>query len=154
MRKGLSFTVKILSEGDLIMFKKLLSVLLTFAMLLSMVPAVFAVEAEPMGITEGDNTVTIRIIGSSVPEKKPSISSSKYDYGGAQYQNWLKTTTYKVADGTTVKQLLEQVWGFEYFGDSRTVDVHIKRIREKVCGNDEWNIKTVWGIGYKFEVEE
>ena len=54
------------------MFKKLLSVLLTFAMLLSMVPAVFAVEAEPMGITEGDNTVTIRIIGSSVPEKKPS----------------------------------------------------------------------------------
>ncbi len=54
----------------------------------------------------------------------------------------------------TRQQLLEQVWGFEYFGDSRTVDVHIKRIREKVCGNDEWNIKTVWGIGYKFEVEE
>lgn len=52
----------------------------------------------------------------------------------------------------TREQLLEQVWGFEYFGDSRTVDVHIKRIREKVCGNDEWNIKTVWGIGYKFEV--
>lgn len=52
----------------------------------------------------------------------------------------------------TREQLLEQVWGFEYFGDSRTVDVHIKRIREKVAGNDEWNIKTVWGIGYKFEV--
>ena len=117
MRKGLSFTVKILSEGDLIMFKKILSVLLTFAMLLSMVPAVFAVEAEPMGITEGDNTVTIRIIGSSIPEKKPSLSSSKYDYGGAQYQNWLKTTTYKVADGTTVSQLLAQALtdaGFTY----------------------------------------
>ena len=52
----------------------------------------------------------------------------------------------------TREQLLEQVWGFEYFGDSRTVDVHIKRIREKVAGNEEWNIKTVWGIGYKFEV--
>ncbi len=52
----------------------------------------------------------------------------------------------------TREQLLEQVWGFEYFGDSRTVDVHIKRIREKVGGNDEWTIKTVWGIGYKFEV--
>ena len=99
------------------MFKKILSVLLTFAMLLSMVPAVFAVEAEPMGITEGDNTVTIRIIGSSIPEKKPSLSSSKYDYGGAQYQNWLKTTTYKVADGTTVSQLLAQALtdaGFTY----------------------------------------
>lgn len=54
----------------------------------------------------------------------------------------------------TRQQLLEQVWGFEYFGDSRTVDVHIKRIREKVSGNDQWNIKTVWGIGYKFEVNE
>ena len=54
----------------------------------------------------------------------------------------------------TRQQLLEQVWGFEYYGDSRTVDVHIKRIREKVCGNEEWNIKTVWGIGYKFEVNE
>ena len=52
----------------------------------------------------------------------------------------------------TREQILEQVWGFEYFGDSRTVDVHIKRIREKIGGNDEWNLKTVWGIGYKFEV--
>ena len=54
----------------------------------------------------------------------------------------------------TREQLLEQVWGFEYFGDSRTVDVHIKRIREKVEGNNEWSIKTVWGIGYKFEINE
>ena len=54
----------------------------------------------------------------------------------------------------TRQQLLEQVWGFEYYGDSRTVDVHIKRIREKVGGNEQWNIKTVWGIGYKFEVNE
>ena len=99
------------------MFKKFLSVLLTIAMLLSMIPAVFAAEAESQGVTAGDNTVTIRIIGSSVPEKKPSLSSSKYDYGGAQYQNWLKTTTYKVADGTTVQQLLDQALtdaGFTY----------------------------------------
>lgn len=53
----------------------------------------------------------------------------------------------------TREQLLEQVWGFEYFGDSRTVDVHVKRIREKLNQEDTWSIKTVWGIGYKFEVK-
>ena len=53
----------------------------------------------------------------------------------------------------TREQLLEQVWGFDYFGDSRTVDVHIKRLREKFTEhNDTWQIKTVWGVGYKFEV--
>lgn len=54
----------------------------------------------------------------------------------------------------TREQLLEQVWGFEYFGDSRTVDVHVKRIREKMPEEDNWSIKTVWGIGYKFEVKQ
>ena len=55
----------------------------------------------------------------------------------------------------TREQLLEQVWGFEFFGDSRTVDVHIKRLREKLVGSEEfgWQIKTVWGVGYKFEVK-
>ena len=54
----------------------------------------------------------------------------------------------------TREQLLEQVWGFDYFGDSRTVDVHIKRIREKlVVENVPWQVKTVWGVGYKFEVK-
>lgn len=54
----------------------------------------------------------------------------------------------------TREQLLEQVWGFEFFGDSRTVDVHIKRIREKLNQHqDAWNIRTVWGVGYKFEVK-
>ena len=55
----------------------------------------------------------------------------------------------------TRAQLLEQVWGFDYFGDSRTVDVHIKRIREKLPGSEEygWQIKTVWSVGYKFEVK-
>ena len=51
----------------------------------------------------------------------------------------------------TREQLLEQVWGFDFFGDSRTVDVHIKRIREKIGERPEWEIKTVWGVGYKFE---
>ena len=53
----------------------------------------------------------------------------------------------------TRNQLLDEVWGFDYFGDSRTVDVHIKRLREKLEGvSDKWCLKTVWGVGYKFEV--
>ncbi len=54
----------------------------------------------------------------------------------------------------TREQLLEQVWGFDFFGDSRTVDVHVKRIREKLGERSEWQIKTVWGVGYKFETEK
>ena len=53
----------------------------------------------------------------------------------------------------TRNQLLDEVWGFDYFGDSRTVDVHVKRLREKLEGvSDHWSLKTVWGVGYKFEV--
>ncbi len=53
----------------------------------------------------------------------------------------------------TRNQLLDEVWGFDYFGDSRTVDVHVKRLREKLEGvSDAWCLKTVWGVGYKFEV--
>ena len=55
----------------------------------------------------------------------------------------------------TRNQLLDEVWGFDYFGDSRTVDVHIKRLREKLEGvSDKWALKTVWGVGNKFEAEE
>lgn len=55
----------------------------------------------------------------------------------------------------TREQLLEEVWGFDYFGDSRTVDVHIKRLREKLEGVDaNWQLKTVWGVGYKFELKK
>ena len=55
----------------------------------------------------------------------------------------------------TRNQLLDEVWGFDYFGDSRTVDVHIKRLREKVENvSDQWELKTVWGVGYKFEVKK
>ncbi len=54
----------------------------------------------------------------------------------------------------TRDQLLDEVWGFDYYGDSRTVDVHVKRIREKLENiSDEWTLKTVWGVGYKFEVK-
>lgn len=54
----------------------------------------------------------------------------------------------------TRNQLLDEVWGFDYFGDSRTVDVHIKRLREKLEGvSPQWSLQTVWGVGYKFEVD-
>ena len=55
----------------------------------------------------------------------------------------------------TRDQLLDEVWGFDYYGDSRTVDVHVKRLREKLEGvSDKWALKTVWGVGYKFETKE
>ena len=55
----------------------------------------------------------------------------------------------------TRDQLLDEVWGFDYYGDSRTVDVHIKRLREKLDGvSDKWELRTVWGVGYKFETKE
>lgn len=51
----------------------------------------------------------------------------------------------------TREQLLDHIWGYEYIGDTRTVDVHVKRLREKIKDNDSWSLATVWGIGYKFE---
>ena len=53
----------------------------------------------------------------------------------------------------TREQLLDQIWGYEYIGDTRTVDVHIKRLREKIKDHPQWSLSTVWGIGYKFEVK-
>ncbi len=52
----------------------------------------------------------------------------------------------------TREQLLDHIWGYDYVGDTRTVDVHVKRLREKLPGTESWNIATVWGVGYKFEV--
>ena len=57
----------------------------------------------------------------------------------------------KSAAAMEEKQLLDKLWGYEYVGDTRTVDVHIKRLREKLNNNHNWSIATVWGIGYKFE---
>lgn len=54
----------------------------------------------------------------------------------------------------TREQLLDQIWGYEYIGDTRTVDVHIKRLREKINDHESWRIATIWGIGYKFEVKQ
>ena len=54
----------------------------------------------------------------------------------------------------TREQLLDQIWGYEYIGDTRTVDVHIKRLREKIKDHESWRIATIWGIGYKFEVRQ
>lgn len=54
----------------------------------------------------------------------------------------------------TREQLLDQIWGYEYMGDTRTVDVHIKRLREKIKDHEYWKISTIWGIGYKFEVKK
>ena len=54
----------------------------------------------------------------------------------------------------TREQLLDHIWGYEYVGDTRTVDVHVKRLREKINDHESWSISTVWGIGYKFEVKE
>ena len=53
----------------------------------------------------------------------------------------------------TREQLLDHIWGYEYIGDTRTVDVHIKRLREKIKDHPRWSLSTVWGIGYKFEVK-
>ena len=54
----------------------------------------------------------------------------------------------------TREQLLDNIWGYEYIGDTRTVDVHIKRLREKIKDHNSWSISTVWGIGYKFELRK
>ena len=55
----------------------------------------------------------------------------------------------------TRDQLLDEVWGYDYYGDSRTVDVHVKRLREKLEGaSDKWELRTVWGVGYKFETKD
>ena len=51
------------------------------------------------------------------------------------------------------EQLLDQIWGYEYIGDSRTVDVHVKRLREKINDHESWRIATIWGVGYKFETK-
>lgn len=80
------------------------------------------------------------------------VSGKKVDMPPKELEllNFLASNPNKVF---TRNQLLDDVWGFEYFGDSRTVDVHVKRLREKIDGvSDKWSLKTVWGVGYKFEL--
>ncbi len=82
-----------------------------------------------------------------------SLDDQKIDMPPKEFEllYFLAKNTNKVF---TRDQLLDEIWGYEFFGDSRTVDVHIKRIREKIEGEDRnWHLKTVWGVGYKFEAE-
>ena len=70
-------------------------------------------------------------------------------------KNWSFFTSWHASPNQvfTREQLLDQIWGYEYIGDTRTVDVHIKRLREKIKDHNGWKLATVWGIGYKFEVK-
>ncbi len=112
------------------------------------------------------------VLRRSAPESKNDVKLLQYD------KLQINLTTYElIVDGKAVDtppkeleliyhlannpnrvykrdQLLDEVWGFDYYGDSRTVDVHIKRLREKLEGvSSQWNLKTVWGVGYKFETK-
>lgn len=112
------------------------------------------------------------VLRRSAPESKNDVKMVQYD------KLQINLTTYElIVDGKTIDtppkelelifhlacnpnrvykrdQLLDEVWGFDYYGDSRTVDVHIKRLREKLEGvSPEWSLKTVWGVGYKFETK-
>lgn len=94
-----------------------------------------------------------------LPNMTISISNYTVRYNGEQIDmppKELELLYYLASHKNQVftrEQLLNQIWGYEYIGDTRTVDVHIKRIREKFKNENEWAIKTVWGVGYKFEVK-
>ena len=94
------------------------------------------------GLTVNINQYTVNFMGKSLemPPKELELLYYLASHPGMVY---------------TREQLLEQVWGYDYFGDSRTVDVHVKRLREKLSEGESlgWLIKTVWGVGYKFEVK-
>ena len=95
------------------------------------------------------------------PGLSVSLSTYEVQYRGKQLEmppKELELLYYLASHKNRVftrEQLLEQVWGFEFYGDSRTVDQHVKRLREKLSGSEDlgWQIKTIWGVGYKFEVQ-
>ena len=111
--------------------------------------AIFEVEPEPEeeeitfdGLSINQSTYEIYLDG-----KKIEMPPKEFEL-----LHFLAKNTNKVY---TRDQLLDEIWGYEFFGDSRTVDVHIKRIREKIETEDKnWHLKTVWGVGYKFEAEQ
>lgn len=124
-----------------------------------------------------DSKELVARIKSVIRRTKDTASEPAQDVNEVEYENlYVSLTNYKLCvKGEVVEappkeiellyhlakspnrvytrdQLLDEIWGFKFYGDSRTVDVHIKRIREKVEGaSDRWSIKTVWGVGYKFE---
>ena len=93
------------------------------------------------------------------PDLKISLSNYSVIYKGASIDmppKELELLYFLAASPNQVftrEQLLDQIWGYEYIGDTRTVDVHIKRLREKIKDHESWKIATIWGIGYKFEVK-
>ena len=87
-----------------------------------------------------------------------NLTNYELEVNGVKIDTPPKELVYHLASNPnrvyTRDQLLDEVWGFDYYGDSRTVDVHVKRLREKLENvSDEWSLKTVWGVGYKFEVK-
>ena len=116
------------------------------------------------------NAVTRRIVGISSEQEKKEVHYDKLSVNMTRYElkvngkvvdtppKELELLFYLTSNPNRVytrNQLLDEVWGYDYYGDSRTIDVHIKRLREKLDGvSDKWELKTVWGVGYKFEVEE
>ncbi|MDL2234990.1 response regulator transcription factor [Christensenellaceae bacterium OttesenSCG-928-L17] len=103
------------------------------------------------GATEGDRTISYPDLTVSLENYSVTLNKKNIEMPPKEIEllYFLASHEGKVF---TREQLLEQVWGFDFFGDSRTVDVHVKRIREKLGECDAWQIKTVWGVGYKFEV--
>ena len=111
-------------------------------------------------IEPGEKLPSVRALAASLAINPNTIQKA---YEALEMEGYVCSIPGKgsfAAPGTQVderrrEQLLEQVWGFDFFGDSRTVDVHIKRLREKLQDSEAlgWTIRTVWGVGYKFEVK-
>jgi DNA-binding response OmpR family regulator len=107
--------------------------------------------AVPAGKSESDDKVV------AFPDLEINMTNYSVSYRGKRVEMPPKELEllYFLASSPnhvfTREQLLDQIWGYEYIGDTRTVDVHIKRLREKIKDHDKWRIATIWGIGYKFE---
>ena len=107
----------------------------------------------PLATTSGTN------LCASYPDLTVNLTNYSVTYMGKQVDmppKELELLYFLAASPNQVftrEQLLDHIWGYEYIGDTRTVDVHIKRLREKIKDHPSWSISTVWGIGYKFEVK-
>ena len=106
-----------------------------------------AAQTKPAGKYVGDPDLTINLTNYSVVYKGKTVDMPPKEL---ELLYFLASSPNQVF---TREQLLDHIWGYEYIGDTRTVDVHIKRLREKIKDHASWAISTVWGIGYKFEVK-